>query len=116
MLSDSERRVIIFIIVVLLVGSLAGFIHHEPKEKTEIFTSFPVNINSAKTEDLILLPGIGDVIAKRIVEYRVKNKSFKTKEEIMRIKGIGKAKFEKIKDKICIEKPEEVRNRNNESH
>ena len=109
MLSDSERRVLIFIIIVLLVGSLAGFIHHEPKEKTEIFTSFPVNINSATSEELVLLPGIGDVIAKRILTYRSKNNGFKSKDEIMKVKGIGKVKFEKIKDKICIEKPDEVK-------
>jgi DNA uptake protein ComE-like DNA-binding protein len=37
------------------------------------------------------------------LEYRIKNNGFKTKNEIMKVKGIGKVKFEKMKDKICIE-------------
>jgi competence ComEA-like helix-hairpin-helix protein len=103
MLSESERRVLIFIIFVLILGSAAGFFRPSPTKETESLTSFPISINSASTEELVLLPGIGDVMAKRIVEYRIKNKGFKTKDEIMRVKGIGKVKFEKIKDKICIE-------------
>jgi competence protein ComEA len=42
-------------------------------------------------------------MAKRIVEYRIKNNGFKTKEEITNVKGIGKVKFGKIKDKICVD-------------
>ena len=109
MLSDSERRVLIFIIVVLLVGSVVGLLYTAPAKTTKSFTTFPISINSATTEELILLPGIGEVTAKKILEYRIKNKGFKTKDEIMEVKGIGKVKFEKIKDKICIEKRDEVK-------
>lgn len=116
MLSESEKRVLIFIIFVLLIGSLAGFFRPQGKETTISLTSFPISINSACQEELILLPGIGKVIAKRILDYRNQNNGFKSKDEIMRVKGIGKIKFEKIKDKICVENPEEVKNRNNESH
>ena len=103
MLSNSERRVVFFIVAVLLLGSVIGFFHPAPTEKTEKLTSFPISINSASAEELVLLPGIGNVIAKRILEYRIRNNGFKTKDEILRVKGIGKIKFEKIKDKICIE-------------
>jgi competence ComEA-like helix-hairpin-helix protein len=106
MLSSSERRVLIFIIVVLFVGSAGGFLRPTPvqeTEKDEELISFPININTATAEELILLPNIGEVMAKRIVVYRIRNNGFKTKEEIMNVKGIGKVKFEKIKDKICIE-------------
>ena len=109
MLSDSERRVLFFIIAVLLVGSLTGFFHSIPEEKAEKATSFPIFINSATAEELVLLPGIGDVIAKRILEYRNKNNGFKSKDEIMKVKGIGKVKFEKIKEKICVEEKDEVK-------
>lgn len=109
MLSDSERRVLIFIIAVLLVGSVMGFLHPAPEVKTEKTTSFPISINSATIEELILLPGIGYVIAKRILEYRRKNNGFKSTDEIMMVKGIGKVKFEKIKDKICVENPDQVK-------
>lgn len=106
MLTNSERRVLIFIIVVLLVGSAGVFLRPVPlqeTEKNEELTSFPININTATVEELVLLPSIGEVMAKRIVEYRIKNNGFKTEEEIMNVKGIGKAKFEKVKEKICVE-------------
>jgi competence ComEA-like helix-hairpin-helix protein len=109
MLSESEKRVLIFIIFVLLVGSIACFFRTNPQKETKSLTAFPISINSATEEELILLPGIGEVIAKKIVDYRIKNKGFQTKDEIIKVKGIGKIKFEKIKDKICVENPDEVK-------
>ena len=61
-----------------------------------------ININTATVEELISLPGIGNSIAERIKQYRDEH-PFKVKEEIMEVKGIGKVKFEKIKDLITVE-------------
>ena len=58
-----------------------------------------VNINTATLDELKTLNGIGDVIAERIIEYRSSN-AFKSKEDIMSVKGIGKGIYEKIKDRI----------------
>ena len=60
-----------------------------------------VNINIADKEQLKTLAGIGDAKADRIIEYRSKN-TFKNKEDIMLVKGIGSAIYEKIKDKIVV--------------
>lgn len=60
-----------------------------------------VNINSADKDTLKTLPGIGDVIADRIIEYRSLNR-FQTKEDIMNVKGIGNSIYDKIKDGIVI--------------
>ena len=46
------------------------------------------------------LPGIGESKALLIIEYRNQNGSFKKIEDIMNVKGIGKALYEKIKDYI----------------
>ena len=67
----------------------------------DINLSTKISINNATLEDLITLPGIGEAKARDIIEYRKKNK-FKTLEEIMNIKGIGKSIYEKIKDKISL--------------
>ena len=109
MLSESEKRVLIFMIFVLLTGSLAGFFRPQGEKTAERPTSFPICINEATGEELILLPGIGKVIARRILDYRNQNNGFKSKEEIMKVKGIGKVKFEKIKDKIRVENPKKVK-------
>jgi competence ComEA-like helix-hairpin-helix protein len=105
MLTNSERKVLVFIIIVLVGGSLAGFLREEPLKETERHVCFPVNINTATKEELILLPGIGPVTAERIVEYREKRKGFKTKDEILEVEGIGEVKFKKMEDKICVEHP-----------
>ena len=56
-----------------------------------------VNINSSYAAELQLLPGIGKVMAERIVEYRDQNGGYNRIEELMNIKGIGQKKFERIK-------------------
>ncbi len=60
-----------------------------------------ININTASVDSLISLPGIGEVYANRIIEYRNK-KMFNSIEEIKNIQGIGDKTFEKIKDLITI--------------
>lgn len=60
-----------------------------------------ININNASINDLMSLPGIGEVYAKRIIDYRNKN-LFASIDEIKNIEGIGDKTFEKIKDLITI--------------
>ncbi|MCX6159624.1 MAG: helix-hairpin-helix domain-containing protein [Ignavibacteriota bacterium] len=59
-----------------------------------------ININTATKEQLILLPGIGDSTADKILMYRKEHGAFKNIEDIMKIKGIGTKKFEKMKPYI----------------
>ncbi len=60
-----------------------------------------ININTAPVEQLLEIPGIGPALAERIVEYRTAH-PFVSIEELMNVKGIGDAKFEKLKDAIEI--------------
>ena len=61
-----------------------------------------VNINTADEKALDTLPGVGPAMAKRIIEYRESEGAFQSIEDIKKIRGIGEAKFAKMKDKICI--------------
>lgn len=58
-----------------------------------------ININRCSKEELISLPGIGEVIAERILEYR-DSKRFEKIEDLMDVSGIGTKKFEGLKDLI----------------
>ena len=59
-----------------------------------------ININTANQTQLEELEGIGEITALRIIEYRKQNGKFKTIEDLKNVKGIGDAKFDKIKDDI----------------
>ena len=62
----------------------------------------PININRASVEQLSTLPGIGPAIASRIVEYRQSHGGFHVIEDIKKVKGIGDATFDKLKDLITV--------------
>lgn len=56
-----------------------------------------ININEATAAELSGLPGVGEKIAERIVEYRSKKGNFRTVDDLKNVKGIGKKMFAKIK-------------------
>ena len=60
-----------------------------------------LNINLATLEELMLLPGIGETIGNRSIEYRSEHGSFNHPEELLNVKGIGEVKLQGIIDKIC---------------
>jgi competence protein ComEA len=64
--------------------------------------SGPININRATSKQLDALDGIGPVIAQRIVDYRKKNGSFISIDDLQKVSGIGAAKFAQIKAKVRI--------------
>lgn len=63
---------------------------------------FPLNINTAGKEALTELPGIGEVLAGRIIAYREENGPFQAIEEITKVEGIGEGKAEAILDLISV--------------
>ena len=52
-----------------------------------------VNVNSAGTDDLALLPRVGPSVAQRIVDFRDENGPFETVEDLMLVRGIGEKTF-----------------------
>lgn len=66
----------------------------EPKGK--------LNINKATVEELMTVPGIGQVKAQSIIDYRNENGKFKSVDELTNITGIGSKTLEKLRDKVDI--------------
>jgi len=61
-----------------------------------------VDLNRATKEELMALPGIGEVLADRIIEERTTGGLFLTPAEVQRVSGIGPKTFEKIESLIVV--------------
>ena len=61
-----------------------------------------LNLNSATAAQLVGLPGIGEKLAARILEYRQKAGSFKSAQELMNVKGIGEKTFQKLQGFLSV--------------
>jgi competence protein ComEA len=61
-----------------------------------------VNINTATSEQLTTLPGVGEKLATRIIEYRQKAGGFKSTQELMNVRGIGEKSFAKLAPHLTV--------------
>ena len=116
-LERAERAVIIFLIGSLLLG-LGVMIYKKSNQSIDDIviqkgnpqgynsyskTKEKININEASVGDLMRLRGVGKVLAHRIIDHRFSKGPFIYIDDIKKVKGIGNAFFEKIKDDISVE-------------
>ena len=71
-------------------------------ENVEFGDDIKVNINKATITELTQLPGVGESLAKRIIEYRNINGKFKSIEDLKNVSGIGEKKLENLREYIII--------------
>ena len=64
--------------------------------------SFPISINQANKEEFMALPGIGEVLAERIVDFREEHGAFSAPEDLLQVEGVGKKRLEEIIDLITV--------------
>ena len=108
-LTRQEKSVLLFIASVILAGITVNYLQKIPRFKNSLnYITFQANtfskidLNKAALEDLIGLPGIGQELAQRIINYRSNAGSFRTIEELKEVKGIASRKFEALKDRINV--------------
>ena len=101
-----------FLLFIMLAGTIIAAIRSVPQPSpvevvqarysTTATEPLMVNINTADKEDLIRLPGIGEVIAERIIAYRNEYGEFKALDDLLSVKGIGEKTLEGLKPYITI--------------
>ena len=69
--------------------------------------SIPLDLNRASLEDLSLIPGIGDALAKEIIAYRDKKVAFRSIQELKEVKGMGQKKWEKVYPYVTVNRGKE---------
>jgi competence protein ComEA len=62
----------------------------------------PVNLNTATLEQLQTLPGVGPVLAQRIIEYRDQHGGFATVADLRQVTGIGDARYNELKSRVTV--------------
>jgi competence protein ComEA len=85
------RRVVPVLCVLLLVVLTAGADDGRPKQEGA------VNVNTASSEQLQLLPGVGPALAERIIAFREANGPFEKVDELVAVRGIGEKSLAKLR-------------------
>ena len=88
-------------LAVLLVG---GTLAAPVSAASSPNTAGKVDINTAGEAELMTLPGIGQVLAQRIIAFRDEHGPFRRAEDLMKVKGIGEKSFQKLRVKITVGK------------
>lgn len=85
----------------------------EPEEAVQTVMEEPsdaaddrLDLNTATAAELQELPGIGEVIAQRIIDYRDLCGRFLDPEQLMEVDGIGEAKYEKLRELVTVRNTE----------
>ena len=105
-LTRDERRAILFLGVLALVGAGIDFLVKVNSQARAVVCIREdigrVNLNRADKQTLMSVKGIGEKLAGRIIEYREQQSGFKDPEELKNIKGINLYRYEKIKDSFFV--------------
>ncbi|MFP5264883.1 MAG: ComEA family DNA-binding protein [Blastocatellia bacterium] len=61
-----------------------------------------VNLNAATSDELMRLPGIGEVMSRKIIEYRERHGPFRRPEEIIIVEGFSERKYRRLAGLVCV--------------
>lgn len=73
-----------------------------PAQTTEQEICFPIDLNDAEKEEIMELPGIGEIMTLRILAYRRERGSFRSVEELLKVEGMTENKLKKIQDLVYV--------------
>ena len=109
-LTNQERKIFLFLMLLFALGFGLSFYRQTQGPSSCLLLGVfprdsvrkPLDINKATREELIALPGIGEVTADAVIAYRLRHGHFLQLEELKNIKGISDKKLEFLKERLCV--------------
>ena len=111
-MKQERWKVTLAVIFLLVSGFCYSHLYYDGKviqetapavETVEVTVNDMINLNTASKEELMLLDGIGEKMAERILAYREENGPFAKVEDIQNVKGIGEKTYAKIAGELTVE-------------
>lgn len=102
-LTPQERKFIAIVMIVFIMGAAVQLLFRRdiaPVRWAHAVREFKININTARADQLQMLPGIGAKMAGGIADYRRVNGPFKKLEDLQDIDGLTAKRFGRIKELI----------------
>ncbi len=102
-LTPQERKFIVIIMTIFIVGAAVQLLLRRdiaPVRWARSVRNFKININTARVDQLQMLPGIGATLAQRILDFRRENGPFKAREDLEGVDGLTAKHFGRIKGLI----------------
>lgn len=121
-LSKEEKLVLVTLAILLIAGSVILYSRHSrsfrsvrvvkgdfreeltlEEVESRLEEERRININTATVKELTTIPGIGETLSARIMEYRSEYGDFTREDELLKVEGIGPKKFEKIRKYVKVD-------------
>jgi len=104
--TTQERKVLLFLMTVALAGAGIDFAAKSNAQVKQILACelgfAKLDINRVSREDLVDSRCLSRTLAEKIIAYRAANGPFKDLEEVRQVKGIGEARYEKLREVFCV--------------
>ena len=104
MFAGTRTRTVPALVLSLALAAIAVTAPAVPPAVAAEAPSKSVDINSAGSEELQAVPGIGKSLADRIVQFREKNGAFKSVDDLLKVQGIGEKSLEKLRPFVTVGK------------
>jgi len=92
----------IVVICLMAMSPCTGFSAQDMAGQASVTSASVISVNSANADQLQSLPGIGEVTARRIVDYRAAHGPFAKAEDLLNVKGVGHHTLDKIRSRISL--------------
>ena len=104
-MKQERWKVTLAAIFLLASGFWYSHLYYDGKviQETAPAVDDAINLNTASKEELMLLDGIGEKMAERILTYREENGPFAKIEDIQNVKGIGEKTYAKIAGELTVD-------------